>query len=249
MDLALPVLDYGNNSRPTPSEQTIVGIEGDSPTILVIDDSQEDVALLKDFLNSIGFQTHRAADGLTGLSFVQQQHPDLIITDLMIPNVNGVEFLQQLRQMQNTKATPVIVNSANVFDINRQQSLAAGANVFLPKPIDFKALTEALQTLLKLQWIYAKTAEVVATSKAIQAEFPDVQADVTMQLSPILLEELYHLAMMGNLQGIEGKLKEITVTDIESQKVIDQLQQLVANFQVKQIKALLHTCISSQRAV
>lgn len=247
MDMEMPVLDYGPQP-PEPGQnpdKTIVGIKGKPPSILVVDDSQKDSLLLFDFLTSIGFHTQIAEDGRAGLKIAQAQQPDLVITDLVMSHLNGIEFIQQLRRIPELDTIPIIVISANVLDASRHQSLAAGAQAFLPKPIDFKALVQQLQTQLGLEWLH----------EISKAEMPQVGMPLTTADSPSLpamislpiLDDLYHLAMMGDIQGIEQTLKEIAVTESSSQGLVDKLHTLAANFQIKQIQHLLLAHISLKK--
>ncbi|MBT9315644.1 CHASE2 domain-containing protein [Leptothoe spongobia] len=246
VDLNIPVLDYGNNHRSSKPVKKIIGIEGTVPTVLVIDDNPENSSLLVDFLGAIGFRTCIATDGLMGLTLAQQQQPDVIVAELVTSTLGGVELIQQLCQPSmgttpTSKSIPVIVMSANVFESDRQKSLAAGASVFLPKPIDLDALLDTLQTILRLQWIYEHPI--------VETTHPNVLERETYNAVPLpsaVMDELYHLAMMGNVQGIETKVKEIAVTDAHAQEFVDRLQILAANFQIKQIKHLLHAHVSPQ---
>ncbi|MEM7793618.1 MAG: CHASE2 domain-containing protein [Cyanobacteria bacterium P01_C01_bin.118] len=247
MDLTIPVLAYGHESNPMASNKTIVGIKGTPLRILVIDDSAGDSKLLLDFLTSIGFQTQGASDGMSGLELTKQQHPDLIITDLVMPNLDGIKFLQQLRQIKEIKNTPTIVISASVFEADRQQSLAAGANVFLPKPIDLNALTEALQTLLNLEWLYDEHNSNRIKKETYHSTL--VEANTPVLIPDTVLDELYHLAMMGNIHDIETKLNTLLVTDPQSQQLVDTLQTLASNFQITEIKRLLQVHVSLKKSL
>ncbi|MFG6103741.1 CHASE2 domain-containing protein [Leptothoe sp. EHU-05/26/07-4] len=245
MDLEIPVLDYGDGNNPIALNHTIVGVKGKVPSILVVDDSAEDSNLLLDFLDYMGFQAHSVDNGLSGLEFVKQQPPDLIITDLIMPNLDGIEFLQQLRQTQELNTIPTIVISASVFEADRQRSLAAGANVFLPKPIDLDALTETLKTLLNLQWIYDESD---CNNLTLDTRQPaDIGVHIPVLIPDAVLDELYDWAMMGNVQDIEQKLKTLVVTDAQSQQLINTLKKLAENFQISEIKQLLQVHVSSRR--
>lgn len=242
MDLDIPALERDSCSSYGEGAQTIVGIKDRSPSILVIDDSQEDSLLLVEFLLSVGFSAYRAEDGKTGLAIAQTQVPDLIITDLAMPHITGVELIQQLRRIPNLATVPVVVVSANVFERDRSQSLEAGANEFLPKPIDLKRLLDVLQAMLNIEWLY----ELPGVDPII----PEISVDssyLPIQIAPATLSKLYHLAMMGNVQGIENALQEITVTDEPSRSFVARLQTLAANFQVKQIQHLLLTYLPSTK--
>ncbi|MEA5465375.1 CHASE2 domain-containing protein [Leptothoe sp. PORK10 BA2] len=246
MDLEIPVLEYGHSSRPIPSDQIIVGIKEKTPSILVIDDSAEDSKLLLDFLGSIGFHVHSTKDGLAGLEWAAQYQSDLIITDLVMPTLNGIELLQRLRQTEGIKDTPTIVISASAFETDRQQSLAAGANVFLPKPIDLKNLAKALETLLQLEWLYDQND---VNHAEIDLNPPiNLMTDTPVLIADTILDELYHWAMMGNIQDIETKLETIVVADAQSQQLVNSLQALAANFQIAEIKQLLQAHASLRKS-
>ncbi len=247
MDLEIPVLEYGDRSHLIDSARTIIGIKGKTPNILVIDDSSEDSKLLLDFLGSIGFHVYSADNGLTGLELIKQQYPDLIITDLVMPTLNGVDLLQQLRQIKGLQDIPVIVISASVFETDRQRSLAAGANTFLPKPIDLKTLTETLETLLALEWLYDESD---LNNSQIEPSSPiNLKMDTPVLIPDTILDELYHWAMMGNIQDIETKLKTLVVTDAQSQQLINTLQTLASNFQIAKIKQLLQAHVSLRKSL
>ncbi len=243
MDLEIPVLDYApSRRRPIPSDKIIVGIKEKTPRILVIDDSAEDSQLLLDFLDSLGFYVHSAKDGLVGLELATRYQPDLIITDLVMPTLNGIELLLQLRQTAVIKDTPTIMTSASVFEADHQQSLAAGANVFLPKPIDLKNLTQTLETLLQIEWLYDEN-DLNNSEVALNSPI-NFKVDTPVLIADTILDELYHWAMMGNIQGIEAKLQTLVVTDAQSQQLVKSLQALAANFQIAEIKQLLQAHIS-----
>lgn len=242
-DLDLTVKDTGAQQRRLSTFEKIAGIQGKTPNILIVEDSREDCYLMTHFLQSIGCMTQTAIDGLTGLAMAKQHRPDLIITDLIMQNFNGVEFLEALRKCPPLKNTPVIVVSASVFNGDKEKSLAAGATEFLPKPLDFSTLLDILQAHLNLEWVYTSTPESTRAASGYHSppspDTPIVPPDLDM------LKELYHLAMMGNLNAIEGKLKEIEAKECNAYSFVLALGTLVENFQVKQIKTFLQSYLPS----
>ena len=245
-DLDLPV-----KCRETVSENTstlferIVGIYGQPPSILIVEDNREDGHLMAHFLQSIGCVTYTAIDGLTGLTMAKQHRPDLILTDLIMHSFDGVEFLKALRQCPPLKETPVVVVSASVFSGDKEKSLAAGATAFLPKPLNFSALLEVLQSQLAVEWIYASQSSTLQQSTLSFEKVTEMSKE-THLVPPKLetIQELYHLAMMGNLYEIEGRLKTIAEEE-HVHAFVQNLHTLVENFQVKQIKTLLQSYLPS----
>jgi len=154
-DLPLPFVHEVDN--PTISEEThlIIGIQGNhKPMILVVDDQVNNRQFLVRFLTSLGFYVVEANDGQAGLAKAIEVNPEVIITDLLMPNMNGFELIQELRQSTQLKDKVIIATSASVYETDRQESLAVGSDDFLPKPIKVELLLEQLQRYLKLEWIY-----------------------------------------------------------------------------------------------
>jgi CheY-like chemotaxis protein len=151
--LELPaVSDWVEDVSP-PSDRSIIGYEGEPRTILLVDDRWENRAVVSDLLKPLGFNMIEAQDGQEGLSQAKEHHPDVIITDLAMPIMDGLELTHCLRQWDEFENTPIIASSAFVFNYDRQQSQEAGCNDFLPKPVQASELLEILQRHLNLVWV------------------------------------------------------------------------------------------------
>lgn len=107
--------------------------------ILVIDDNQLVRALLKQALTEEGFSVIEAGDGQEGLAQVKAKHPDLIITDFYMPNMDGEEFVKAIRSQHGAIGRLPIVGLAGTNDSERRLR-AAGVNAYLPKPLRERAL-------------------------------------------------------------------------------------------------------------
>ena len=226
--------------------EKIVGIQGHPPSVLIVEDSREDGYLMAHFLQSIGCITYMAMDGLTGLEMAKKHEPDLILTDLIMHTFDGIEFLKALRQCSTLVQTPVVVVSASVFRGDQEKSLAAGATAFLPKPLNFSALLDVLQEQLDVDWIYEAQSSTLAQSTPSFKTATESLEEANL-IPPKLetVKELHHLAMMGNLHEIEGRLKDIADEGQHVHAFVQTLNTLVENFQVKQIKTLLQSYLPS----
>lgn len=127
--------------------------------ILIVDDRWENRSVVKNLLEPIGFTLVEAVNGEEGIAKANSFQPDLIITDLAMPVMNGLEMVKQMRELPNLKQTIIIASSASVFDFHRQEARAAGCNDFIPKPVQAEELLDQLQYYLKLEWIYENTAK------------------------------------------------------------------------------------------
>ncbi|MEG3844885.1 ATP-binding protein, partial [Microcoleus sp. herbarium14] len=151
----------------------VLGYQGDKRTILVVDDRWENRAVLVNLLEPIGFEMIESADGKEGFDRALATAPDLILTDLAMPVMDGFEFLREIRADPQLRDAIVLVSSASVFEIDRQKSLDAGGNDFLPKPVQADLLLGLLKKYLQLEWVYGETVD--AGEQAQQAMMSKMQ--------------------------------------------------------------------------
>jgi len=130
-----------------------VGYQGPRRTILIADDVPANRTMLVDLLRPMGFDTLEANNGQAALDQIQARKPDLVLMDLAMPVLNGLEAMRLLRRNEATRQLPIIALSANASQEDHQQALAAGANGFMPKPFDRSVLLSHLGTQLGLTWV------------------------------------------------------------------------------------------------
>lgn len=118
------------------------------PTILVIDDNRNILTLLKDILND-DYNVLTALNGEQGLEVLKQMMPDLIITDIMMPGMNGLELTQQLKQNKHTMHIPLIILSAKRTDEELVDGLESGADAYVSKPFSTQYLQATIARLLE----------------------------------------------------------------------------------------------------
>jgi len=175
-----------------------------------------------------------AANGQEGLEKTLVAQPDLVITDLQMPVMDGFELMQQLRQSPQTRDMLIIVSSASVFEIDRYKSIEAGGDDFLPKPVQAEELFNQLQKHLGLEWIYAEPEP---------AAIVDVSASTGTSLEltpppPAMLETLLDLTRRGNINAI---LEQTTALEqfAELVQFAQKVRQLAEGYQLKKIRELL----------
>jgi CheY-like chemotaxis protein/nitrogen-specific signal transduction histidine kinase len=204
----------------------IIGLKGDKPNILIVDDQWENRSVIVNCLQTIGFSCFEASNGKEGLIKTEEIKPDLILTDISMPEMDGLEMMQLLRNNQEFSDVPIVVSSASVYEKDVRQSLAAGANEFLPKPIQIQELLKVLHNYLQLEWIYAKTEQKQEISLNEKIVLP----------STLEMDKLFDLAMRGNVNGIENLLNNLESSDIRFQPFVAEIRQLAENFKFKQIR-------------
>ncbi|NEQ97493.1 MAG: response regulator [Cyanothece sp. SIO2G6] len=207
----------------------IIGYEGNPQKILVIDDCWENRAVLSNLLFPLGFSMIEAENGAEGLELIRTEQPDLVITDLVMPVMDGFELLQQIRNTDDLKHAKVIVASASVAQADQRMALSHGGNDFLPKPIDAEELFQLLATHLKLSWIYEHKKEHIS---------PSVDVDLVLP-SKAVLESLLELALRDNVSALAAQVEQLMVKDAQYVPFAKPILQLAKQFQTEDIEVML----------
>ena len=105
-------------------------------TGLIIEDNEDNMMLISRLLQKAGYLTLWAPNGCKGLEMATSQSPDFILLDIQLPDIDGTEVLQRLRNSPQGKSIPVIVVTSYAMAGDREKFLAAGSNAYLEKPID-----------------------------------------------------------------------------------------------------------------
>ncbi|WP_413173831.1 CHASE2 domain-containing protein [Anabaena azotica] len=241
LTVPVPVSHDWQASGYAPTHQKVVGIRGNAPQILIIDDDDNHRSMLNSLLQNIGCQILEASDGKQGLQTANESHPDVIVLDLAMPNMDGLELMVHLQENPQTSSIPIIISTASVFEENRQQSLQAGAKAFLPKPLQIEELLNVLQSLLKVEWIYAQSPYLPSSFQ------PQHQnSDELLIPSQDVLQQLYHLAMMGDISEIERIIEELIQQDSQLAPFTTEMSKLAANFQTTKICQFLKSFVTGE---
>jgi DNA-binding response OmpR family regulator len=120
----------------------------DAKRILIVDDDPTAVELMQYILRGEGFETFLAVSGAQGIAMAKEELPDLILLDVMLPEVDGFEVCRRLRDDIATAAVPVIMLSARAQTKDLESGQQAGADLYLTKPIDLTELIQRVSSLL-----------------------------------------------------------------------------------------------------
>jgi DNA-binding NarL/FixJ family response regulator len=149
-----------------------------SAQLLLVDDEPGLREAVKDYLQESGFGVQVASNAREGWELMQQNTPDLVISDIMMPQVDGYQFLKQLRDDPRFKALPVIFLTAKGMTGDRIQGYQAGVDAYLPKPFDPDELIAIVENLL----IRRNTKSQGSVSE--DGETPDI-AELANQIAQI----------------------------------------------------------------
>ncbi|MBD0262251.1 MAG: response regulator transcription factor [Tolypothrix sp. Co-bin9] len=118
-------------------------------TILVVDDDLGTRLSISDYLELSGYIVITADDGQEALEIVEEYHPDLIVTDIVMPRMNGYELVRQVRQKPAFRLLPVILLTARIKTQERILGYQSGCDLYLPKPFELEELAAAIRNLLE----------------------------------------------------------------------------------------------------
>jgi hypothetical protein len=205
-DLPLPVVASWTESTAAATEK-IISYQGKPKTLLAVDDRWENRVVLVNLLEPLGFKVIEAENGKIALEKAAACLPDLIITDLTMPEIDGFQLTQQIRASAQLKSIPIIASSASVFEFDRQQSRSAGCDEFLPKPIQAQELLDYLQRYLDLVWCYKSDELPARDASAI----PAAQTGTIVFVSPPVatLMPIYEAAIAGYILEIKAAAEQL----------------------------------------
>jgi two-component system, OmpR family, phosphate regulon response regulator PhoB len=167
--------------------------------IVIVEDERDLAELLAFNLEKEGYQTHIALDGKSGLDRVVSERPDLVILDLMLPEMNGIEVCKMLKQQQTTATIPIIMLTAKGEEIDRVVGFEVGADDYLIKPFSAREL------LLRIKAILRRTT-------------PAAKDDKTLRVGPLLIDTARHLVSVRDV--------EITLTTTEFKLLFTLVERL-----------------------
>jgi signal transduction histidine kinase/CheY-like chemotaxis protein len=214
----------------------IIGYQGQRREILIVDDYWENRSVLVNLLEPLGFELREAQNGREGLEKAREKLPDLIITDLAMPVMDGFEMLKQLRSSDDLKYLLAIVSSASVAEIDKITSIAAGGDDFLPKPVHIDELFNLLTKHLNLIWIYAE-----ASSNTSIEEEPDL-------IPPSIedLQQLLELLQDGLFKQIIEFAEQIEQRSDRYRPFVQKVLQLARQFQEQKLEQFLRQYLHKQ---
>lgn len=132
----------------TTSESSAAPTRSDLPLILLAEDNQNNMEILCDYLEAKGYRLLLAKNGEETIALIQIHSPDLILMDIQMPKIDGLQAIQTIRQELKLVRVPIVVLTALAMEGDRERCLAAGANDYFAKPFKLKELAATIQQLL-----------------------------------------------------------------------------------------------------
>jgi len=118
-------------------------------TILIVEDNDKNMKLVRDVLQAKGYATIEAGTGEDGVRLAAEHTPDLVLMDIHLPGISGIEALSRLRADAATAAIPVAAVTASVMQQDRAMIMDAGFDAYVSKPISLREFLDTVRTLLE----------------------------------------------------------------------------------------------------
>jgi adenylate cyclase len=189
----------------------------DPPRILVVDDNETNRDILVTRLEAHGYQTLQAADGEEALRGVTQHHPDVVLLDVMMPNLDGLEACRRLKSDRAVAFTPVILVTAKAATQDIVAGLDAGADEYLIKPIDQAALVARVRSALRIKSLHeqvqAQAANLANWNQTLAQRVEEQVAEIERigRLKRFLAPQVAQLVSSGDERVLESHRREVTI--------------------------------------
>jgi len=201
-------------------------------TILLIEDDVDLFALLKYNLEKEGFQCLLASDGLTALRLAREQRPGLLILDLMLPGLDGLEICRQLRRDPMTASLPIIMLTAKAAEVDRVVGLEVGADDYIVKPFSPRELVARVKAVLRR--MQASSALPTRQAGTLEVDEARHQARVGGTPVPLTAREFDLLCTLMRVNGrvlsreqlLEAVWGYPDASEVESRTVDVHIQRL-----------------------
>jgi signal transduction histidine kinase/ActR/RegA family two-component response regulator len=211
--------------------EQIIGYEGSRRRVLVVDNDATSRELLARLLDAVGIATREASGGGEALHIAAAEQVDLIVTDLAMPEMTGLELTQKVRADERLHGVPILAVSASVSAFTREEALGAGCDGFVGKPVHADELFAAIGPLLHLSW---KTMDRPADEPAGRKAHVD-----GIRLDQRWAAELYDLAMKGDVKELVSRAEGAALGDPAGAPLYQEVKRLARTFDMRAVRRLL----------
>jgi class 3 adenylate cyclase/CheY-like chemotaxis protein len=189
----------------------------DPPRILVVDDNEMNRDIIVTRLEMHGYQTFQAADGEEALAAVKQHCPDLVLLDVMMPQLDGIETCRRLKCDATFPFLPIILVTAKMDSKDIVVGLDAGADEYLTKPVDQAALVARVRSVLRVKALHdqvqAQATELATWNRTLEHRVAEQVAEIERigRLKRFLSPQVAQLVSSGDERVLESHRREVTV--------------------------------------
>ena len=199
----------------------------DPARILIVDDTPANVDILARRLSAHGYEILTAGDGEEGLAVAKEHQPDLILLDIMMPKMDGIEVCQHVKADASLPFIPIILVTAKTDSKDVVAGLEAGAEEYLTKPVEQNALVARVKSMLRIKELHDKSQEQAARLEAQAAELVDLNQGLEERVAE-QLTELEHVSQLKRF--FSPQLAELIVSSGDDKFMKSHRQEITVVF-------------------
>ena len=228
--VVLPLEPYHEHPAPEPVVTSGARSDDGRPVLMFVEDNEDMRHVLVDAFSE-NYQVIEAANGDVGFRLAQELNPDLLISDVMMPGMNGYELCEKLKTTAETSHIPVVLLTARSSAEHRIEGIRSGADAYIPKPLDLKHLKARIENLLEsrreLKKKFAKQLVIEATEITVTPTDERILNKAIKVVEDSIMDEDFNVDRFAQLMGMSRstlKRKLNAVTGLSPQPFIQQLR-------------------------
>ncbi|BAZ04435.1 chemotaxis protein CheB [Calothrix sp. NIES-3974] len=241
-DLDLPEVSNYSESSYAINQQQIIAYAGERRKILVADDHDSNRKFAVNLLTSLGFEVLEADRGEMVIKKAEENQPDLIILDWLMPGIKGIDIVHTIRHHPQLQKTVIIATSASSSLQEESLYIKAGCHAFIPKPIQFQQLLDLVKTHLNIEWIFQDTSINLFADELRNNLSDETFTSISQPIIAPKSEELntlLQLAIQGDIRRILQQVNYLESLDSQYHLFCQQVRNFADAFQVNQLQDFL----------
>jgi len=231
-DVTFPTADV--SVRFKVAEKNIIGYKGERKKVLIVDDQQTNRKVLVEWFSQLGFNVTEAENGIKAISLAGKIMPDIIVMDLLMPDLKGFDVAKNIRKIPAISNIVMIATSASVINVEKEQYKKAGFNDFLEKPIDLNKLSGIIKKHMHIEWVYEEKKERENLEPFI---IPPLEE----------LNILHELILRGDMLQLSKRAQHIEKLDKKYVPFARKLKMLADTFQERRIDEMIEDALKKAK--
>lgn len=222
-------------SEPAPEAGAVTGYLGRERWVVLIDDDAAHLAMVKGFLEPLGFQVRTACDAAGGLAIAAQVQPDLVLCDVMLGSENGWDVAAQLRARHGAALKIVMLSGEGLGSTVPPPASGGASDTFIMKPFAFTDLLDVIADQLGMEWVRA------AGEPRLPAKAGDAATALPRIIAPVAAAhcaEIERLVRIGHVRAIEAEIDAIAALAPEATPLAERMRSALDSFDLKALAGL-----------
>jgi two-component system, sensor histidine kinase and response regulator len=219
----------------------------DSYSILIVDDQSDNFEVIEAFLISVNYTLHYARNGQEAIAFLDKCEPDLILLDVMMPDIDGIEVCKSIKMMTKWQAVPIIMVTALTGATELARCLEAGADDFISKPIGRIELRARVKSMLRIKKQHDRIESLSKLQRnsinSLKSDLNELKSDLSMSFAAE--SDAFLKNIVGKTSALQENLGAMTKAEI--MEVLTQVNQSAAALDKCQQKLLFGQQLSSPK--